>query len=300
MNKYWIFTVKDHEEAGKTLSAEEVFKQRIADQFWGLGERTPNRKNLSKGDKVVFYIAAPVKRFAGTAVLASASFKLNDSQRQQYGHGKECYIVDYGVLLEDIDIWDARKSVEALLPKLKFIENKEFWGGYFQGGVRQLTEEDFRTVTSERDISLVEQIVTSKDIESPAEFALEAHLEEFIYENWEKINWGSKLELYKTVEQNGRQFPAGIWSIDFLAVDKSNNDLVVIELKRGKTSDSAVGQIQRYINWVKDNIADTGQNVKGIIIARKVDEALRYGIKNLDYIDIKTYKVDFRLSSFKK
>jgi len=49
------------------------------------------------------------------------------------------------------------------------------------------------------------------------------------------------LELYKTDELGGRQFPSGTWSIDFLAIDKDNNDLVVIELKRGKTSNSTVG-----------------------------------------------------------
>ncbi|MFQ5891789.1 MAG: PDDEXK nuclease domain-containing protein, partial [Candidatus Methanofastidiosia archaeon] len=101
-------------------------------------------------------------------------------------------------------------------------------------------------------------------------------------------------------EQDGRQFPAGTWSIDFLAIDKDKNDLVVIELKRGKTSDSTVGQLLRYINWVKKNVAEKGQNVRGIIIAKDVDEALNYAIKNLEYVEIKTYKVDFQLLSFEK
>lgn len=297
---YWIFTVTSHKEGDETFTAEEVFNQRMEDCFWGLGERSPNRQNLSEGDKVVYYIGVPRKVFGGTVTLASASFKLNDPQKKQYGHGKEFYTSDYGVLLKDIEIWHKPKSVEEVVPHLKFIENKQFWGAYFQGGVRQITEEDFKTIIGEREVSLVEQIVTSKDVESQAEFALETHLEEFIYQNWGQINWGSKLELYKTQEQNGRQFPAGTWSIDFLAIDKSANDLVVIELKRGKTSDSAVGQIQRYINWVKDNVADAGQNVRGIIIAKEIDDALKYGVKNLGYIDIKTYKVDFQLSSFRK
>jgi len=297
---YWIFTVTSHKEGSQTFTAEEVFNQRMEDYFWGLGEKTPNRRNLSEGDKVVYYIGVPRKVFAGTVTLASASFRLNNSQKKQYGHEKEFYTMDYGVLLKDVEIWHRPKSVEELVPRLKFIENKQFWGAYFQGGVRQITEEDFKTIIGEREVSLVEQIVTSKDIESQAEFALETHLEEFIYQNWRKINWGSNLELYGTGEQNGRQFPAGTWSIDFLAIDKSTNDLVVIELKKGKTSDATVGQIQRYVNWVKDNVADAGQNVRGIIIAKEVDEALRYGIKNLEYIDIKTYKVDFRLSSFQK
>ena len=60
---------------------------------------------------------------------------------------------------------------------------------------------------------------------------MEVHLEEFIDQNWEKLNFGSKLHRYRTEEQNGRQFPAGTWSIDFLCVDRESGDFVVIELK---------------------------------------------------------------------
>ena len=297
---YWIFIVTGHKISGVTLTADKIFNQRMKDSFWGIDEKTPNRKNLTKGDKIVYYIGLPMKAFAGTATLASSCFELNDSQKRKYGHGKQFYTTDYGVLLEEIDIWRNPKSVEELAPRLKFIENKEFWFSYFQGGVRQITEEDFRTIMYEREPSLVERIVTSKDVESQTEFALETHLEEFIYENWSNINWGSRMELYKTDEQDGRQFPAGTWSIDFLAVDKDKDDLVVVELKRGKTSDATVGQLLRYINWVKENIAGKGQGVRGIIIARDVDEALNYAIKNLEYVEVKTYKVDFRLLSFEK
>jgi len=291
--KWWIFVVKAATFGNETHTGEEIFSQRMKDEFWGLAERTPNRKNLSENDRVVFYIGLPQKVLAGTATLASRFFKLNEAQIKQYGHGTEFYENEYGVLIKDIDIWPQKRSMEELIPSLKFIENKVAWGSYLMSSVREIYEEDFKIITGER--SLVEQIITSKDIESQTEFALETHLEEFIYQNWEKINWGSKLKLYETDEQTGRQFPAGTWSIDFLAVDKSTNDLVVVELKRGKTSDATVGQLLRYINWVKENVADAGQNVRGIIIAKEVEDGLKYAVKNLDYIEIKTYKVDFQL-----
>lgn len=295
---YWIFTVTEHRDAG--LTANDIFEQRMNDGFWGIGEKTPNRKNLSKGDKVVYYVGLPTMVFAGTCTLASSCFELSESQKKKYGHSKAFYTSDYGVLLTDIEIWSSRKSVRDLIPQLEFIENKEFWFSYFQGGVRQIKEEDFRTIIGERHPSLVEQLATAKDIESPTEFALETHLEEFIYNNWAHINWGSTLELYKVEEQDGRQFPAGTWSIDFLALDRDTRDFVVIELKKGKTSDSTVGQLLRYISWVRANIAEAKQNVRGMIIARDVDEALRYAIKDIDYVEVRTYKVDFHLRPFMK
>jgi hypothetical protein len=39
---------------------------------------------------------------------------------------------------------------------------------------------------------------------------------------------------------------------------------------------------------------------KGIIIAQEVDEALKYAIKSLDNVEVKTHKVGFKLNSFLK
>jgi hypothetical protein len=72
---YWIFIVTDHREHG--LTSEDVIRRRLQDRFWGLGEATQNRKALLKGDRVVFYLATPLKCFAATATLASPSFELS-------------------------------------------------------------------------------------------------------------------------------------------------------------------------------------------------------------------------------
>jgi restriction system protein len=272
----------------------------MKDQFWGIGEKTPNRKNLKNGDKVVYYQGIPVKGFSGIATLASSCFELKETDKKKFSHEKSFYSTPYGVLLEEIKIWSKPKLAEELISQLTFIENKEFWFSYFQGGVRQISEDDYRIIIGEHEASLVEQISTTRDLESQTEFALETHLEEFIYQNWGKINWGANLELYSTDDQNGRQFPAETWSIDFLAIDKNNNDLVVIELKRGKTGDATVGQILRYITWVKENVATSNQNVRGIIIANDVDDTLRYSVKSLNNVQVMTYIVNFKLHPFNK
>ena len=297
---YWIFTVTGHKVDDETYTPEDIFQQRMNDRFWGLGEKTPNRRNVQKDDRVVFYVGSPVKAFAGTATLASPSFELSESEKTGFGHGQSFYTTQYGARLEEVDIWATRKSVEGLLPDLVFVENKEFWFAYFQGGVRQVTEGDFKAIIGEKEVSLVDQIAASRDIESQAEFALETHLEEFIYQNWDNIDWGRRLKLYETEEQDGRQFPAGLWSIDFLATDEEQDELVVVELKRGKTSDSSVGQILRYVSWVRENVAEAGQPVRGILLAHDVDEALKYAVKDLEGIEVKTYQVDFKLLPFQK
>jgi hypothetical protein len=142
--------------------------------------------------------------------------------------------------------------VEDVVSVLSFIDNKENWGVYLQGGVRYLPERDFEAIT-ERVLPITSSsssAVGDKFVVSPTEFALETHLEEFIDKNWSHIDFGRSLQRYVTDEENGRQFPAGQWSIDFLCKDTATGNLVVIELKKGQTSDATVGQILRYMAWV--------------------------------------------------
>ena len=69
--------------------------------------------------------------------------------------------------------------------------------------------------------------------------------------------------------------------IDLLCLDKENN-YVIIELKKDKTSDKVVGQIQRYMTWVEENLADK-ESVRGIIVAQGHDRKLEYAIKGSKY-----------------
>jgi hypothetical protein len=291
----WVFVATTQKVDGKVYKPNDILDLRFTDQFWGLGESTPNRKLLKKGDQVVFYLGDPIKSFTASAVLNSDAFELNSSQKEKYGHGVKYFTVDYGVLLNDLKRWDKTVPVADVLSGLSFIKNKENWGAYFQGGTRQIPSEDFQIIVEGRKPSLVEAIKEEVDIESQAEFALEAHLEEFIDQNWTKINFGQKLVRFTTEEQDGRQFPAGKWSIDFLCKDGETGDFVVVELKRGKTSDATVGQALRYIGWVQENLAKPGEKTRAIVIASSVDDALRLAVRSVPAISVMTYRVDFHL-----
>jgi hypothetical protein len=54
---YWIFTVAPNKSDSEPCTARQIYERRMQDHFWGLGEKTANRKNVRQGDQVVFYSA---------------------------------------------------------------------------------------------------------------------------------------------------------------------------------------------------------------------------------------------------
>jgi len=289
---FWIFVVTSHQEDGKVLDSKEIYQTRMRDKFWGIGKGTPNRKRLRKGDQVVFYLGGREKVFfAGEAELASGLYALDPQRRTALGHGMKYFTTEHGVDLTKIETWDEPHYLDSgLIAKLHFISNKEKWGVHFAGGVKAISRDDFEIILNPS------KRAREEGIESPGEFELEKYLHEFIVSNFEKINFGSKLEIYQDEDgQKGSGYPTSAGYIDILCRDRNAGDFVVIELKKGMTTDSVIGQTLRYIGWVRENLAKD-RSVKGLIIAKEFDDKLRYALPKDPEIQVRTYEIEFRLN----
>ena len=140
-----------------------------------------------------------------------------------------------------------------------------------------------------------------KNEESPISqglFYMEKQLEDFIIANWDKTEFGKKYDLiYEDGVLISQQYPTTIGKIDILAIDKKTKNYVVIELKKNQTSDDTVGQLSRYMGWIKEHKKDEG--VKGIIVAGKFDEKLKYAKTMLQNSEAFLYEVDFKIKEYK-
>ena len=140
-----------------------------------------------------------------------------------------------------------------------------------------------------------------KNEESPISqglFYMEKQLEEFIIANWENTEFGRKYDLiYEEGVLKSQQYPTSIGRIDILATDKKTKNYVVIELKKNQTSDDTIGQLSRYMGWIKEHKKDDG--VKGIIVAGKFDEKLKYAKTMVPNSEAFLYEVDFKIKEYK-
>jgi hypothetical protein len=147
------------------------------------------------------------------------------------------------------------------------------------------TEEDIDTTTQE-------------DAEEGAvgRFPLEQHLERFMVANWDQIDFGEPLSLYRDEDGTpGEQYTTDVGIIDLLATD-AKGDFVIIELKRGKSTQHVVGQILAYMGWVRRNLATNGQGVRGVVIASDSNAALDEALKEVgDKVIVLHYRVHLEL-----
>ena len=144
-------------------------------------------------------------------------------------------------------------------------------------------------------------IATDESIEDPSVFALEKHLEDFLVQNWKSTELGKTYDIYEEEgEMVGQQYPSDTGPIDILAISKDKKELLVVELKKGRVSDMVVGQIQRYMGYVKDELAEPNQTVRGVIIAFEDDVRIHRALSVAQNIEFYTYKIQFKLEKKSK
>ena len=114
----------------------------------------------------------------------------------------------------------------------------------------------------------------------------EDELQNYLERNWEIIPFANEWTLCK----KGKYNISEIGEIDLLAKNKEGNNWLVIELKKDQASDATVGQILRYMGFIKRELLDSKDEVvMGLIIARDFDKKILYALSCCPEIRIKEY-----------
>jgi restriction system protein len=138
-------------------------------------------------------------------------------------------------------------------------------------------------------------ISTDVTVEDPLAFALEEHLEDFLVKNWPHTEFGKDYDIYEEDGEKGQQYQTDTGPLDILAVSRDKKHLLVVELKKGRASDSVVGQTLRYMSYVQEELAEEGQTVLGAIVAHEDDARIRRALTMTPSISFYRYQVSFKL-----
>jgi restriction system protein len=139
-------------------------------------------------------------------------------------------------------------------------------------------------------------VSTDETVEDPSAFAMEKHLEDFLVENWAQTELGKEYDIYEEEgERVGQQYQTDTGPLDILATSKDKKTLLVVELKKGRASDVVVGQVLRYMGYVKEELLEVGQAVKGVIVALEDDQKLRRALAVAPDVELYRYEVSFKL-----
>jgi restriction system protein len=139
-------------------------------------------------------------------------------------------------------------------------------------------------------------VAADPTIEDPVAFAMEKHLESFLAANWNQTELSREFSIYEEEgEPVGVQYATDAGPIDILAISKNHKRLLVVELKRGRASDVVVGQVLRYMGYIKEQIAEDDQTVEGLIIALEDDQKLRWALAAVPSITFYRYQISFKL-----
>jgi hypothetical protein len=172
------------------------------------------------------------------------------------------------------------------------------------GWTDQVTETEIRFIPPGTEQANAFGILLGEEQEDDSDtpetsFALEYQLRDFIAQNIGAIKVdGHQLSLF--VDQTGRdgiEYPTAVGPIDILAIDDSGA-FVVFELKRARSPDHAIGQLSRYMGWVRNTIG-TGKEVRGVIVAKRISDNLRYAVTVIPGVGLFEYEVSFSLKPIK-
>jgi restriction system protein len=165
---------------------------------------------------------------------------------------------------------------------------------FIQNTIQTVTEEDFQKLL-ERSVTEPATSEAPGGVEEDRiGIILEKYLQELMVGNFDTIFKG-ELTIFKDADgKGGQQYPTDVGPIDILAFEPNSKSFVVIELKRGRSSDQVIGQTLRYMGWVKEELCNDGQAVKGLIICGEPDTKLSYALKMTKNIDVRYYDLSFK------
>ncbi len=134
-----------------TLSAIDIVKTLLDNEFWAFSSSAPVKEKLAVGDSILFYVGGKDRHFfVATGKVKTTVDTANEAQK--------AVLVRLGisffnrtVSIEEIDWFHSPIELIPLKDKLSFIADKKNYGLSLRLPLREIPKEDYLMITSNRD-----------------------------------------------------------------------------------------------------------------------------------------------------
>ena len=141
MKNYYVLGTSD----SSTKNAYSILMKRLDEKKYPLYTRTPHLNRIQSNDVAVFYLAGKkdkAQNFLGEAIISS----VETSSELLIDPDKERYVVEKYLILDKIKIFKTPVHIKSIITKLDFIINKSNYGVYLMGGVKKISEKDYKLI----------------------------------------------------------------------------------------------------------------------------------------------------------
>ena len=145
----YILVANDIASGGTAARAEEIARVLLEAGFWAFSPRAPMRGRLTAGDRALIYLAGPGRRhFVARAVIGGGVRPLSDTERAVLAS------LGIGFLSEGVRLRDVRKleppvPIGPLVPCLRFITNRKYYGHNLRLPIVAIPDEDYDLILGE-------------------------------------------------------------------------------------------------------------------------------------------------------
>ena len=146
---YWMFIINDLAINNLVLSAEKIAEYLLQNEVWQYTPMTPNAKKITKGDKVLIYLAGRERRYFYATFEIKEPINLPNIKLEQNGKWEDVFNQMFKLNSPICSVEKFKEKIyldEELRARLSFIVDKKNWGLYFRQGIRTLSEKDYKVI----------------------------------------------------------------------------------------------------------------------------------------------------------
>jgi hypothetical protein len=137
MSHFLLNFTRKNAERDRPLSEQAAALLQL--QLWGIGESTPLRATMARGDYAVAFVGAPERSFVGWGRLLDGVHKWTNTERPRYGGP-----FTSGISFDQVGVFGYPIPISSLLPDLDLARTNP--GARFFSGVLRITGDDFARI----------------------------------------------------------------------------------------------------------------------------------------------------------